>query len=793
MKSRSLLLVSLMFIIGCAPYRELKPKAVLSPAEQGYIELKRDEKNLFKLKKDAKYFIAFPSPQEDKFYLVLNIPAKQSFNSFLADSYTKNRVGTRLKDETEDPGKLSVYPIDKNAFGYFWFIDNIKQDMDLSLQFRYVPQWRFKYENKSTSFKETLKKNLVDRTAYKNCGTSFHFDGIDFKTAIDTVTKHTAVLKKVHEELLAAQSLFPAAIVNSSDKAYVDYQELKKQLEEEIQFQTDYAMVLDFFNKEQKSRADMLVFMDLIDDFTGYFGQKARLAENVLKESRSVLQKRLDEVVPYYDRRLGDKDDALPLDAQTYRLKSLQKINGLCEAAGTPAPQGLSDLIKFINDYDQKSRNLAAAKDSVVTIDKNVKALAQFPSDNYFTGVVAKCNDIQKNFASPISADYGKYKDYKCAARLNDEIGRGNTEISSRISKYGEAERIVPQLNTLLNQKEYRGMLGIAKQYMQLDFLIDKYRRVDTLSVQEQDRKIRESLSGRRWAEAEGGLKQLYTDDMYINPSAISGMKSRSCDLLEDSLYEGVERVSRTRINTFLEDNVDTLENIDSLYTDSAFLPAYDITFASGSKSQLVQRKNQLAADLAKTKENEFPLKAIKLLYDQFTANPDDKGVLRARAIVAHGEHYKGDDDKTKKKIAECNPWSSKWVTQPKEYRRVYVLPITDKQRGTNRYFFRLNVRIPSEAKFPVYDVNIKLPKELAKDAAVKQWYEKISMNDKPLKNEGRFVITAPSAENSYECQITPVSVNVDQNNLLDVYFEYPAFKVFQVSVMVQKPIIKKN
>jgi hypothetical protein len=37
------------------------------------------------------------------------------------------------------------------------------------------------------------------------------------------------------------------------------------------------------------------------------------------------------------------------------------------------------------------------------------------------------------------------------------------------------------------------------------------------------------------------------------------------------------------------------------------------------------------------------------------------------------------------------------------------------------------------------------------------------------------------------------VQMNKDQNNILEVNFTYNAFKVFIVSVMVQKPIIKKN
>ena len=195
----------------------------------------------------------------------------------------------------------------------------------------------------------------------------------------------------------------------------------------------------------------------------------------------------------------------------------------------------------------------------------------------------------------------------------------------------------------------------------------------------------------------------------------------------------------------------------------------------------------------AKMKANEFPAKAIKLLYDEFTKSPQDNGVLKARAIVAHGSHYQGTDKDIKIRIAECDPNIAKLITKPKDYRRVFALPVTSKQHGKNKYVVRLNVNIPTDAMFPVYDVNVKLPKEISQNAAAEKWYDDITLNKKQLKNEGRFSIGSPGPSNDYECQITPVQMNKDQSNILEVTFSYDAFKPFIVSVMVQKPIIKKN
>jgi hypothetical protein len=198
-------------------------------------------------------------------------------------------------------------------------------------------------------------------------------------------------------------------------------------------------------------------------------------------------------------------------------------------------------------------------------------------------------------------------------------------------------------------------------------------------------------------------------------------------------------------------------------------------------------------ADLAAMKENEFPARAVKLLFEQFIKNPDDNGVLKARAVVAHGRYYQGKDKDTKARIAECDPLTAKWIVKPKEYRRVFAIPVTDSRRGKNKYMIRLNVNIPTEAMFPVYDVNIKLPREIAANAAASQWYDAISINKSLIKNEGRFSISAPAAANDYECQVTPVQMNKDKANVLEITFTHDSFKVLPVSVMVQKPIIKKN
>lgn len=170
-----------------------------------------------------------------------------------------------------------------------------------------------------------------------------------------------------------------------------------------------------------------------------------------------------------------------------------------------------------------------------------------------------------------------------------------------------------------------------------------------------------------------------------------------------------------------------------------------------------------------------------------------DRGVEKARAIVEHGKFYRGDDKQAKGLIIECDVEAAKWIIKPKEYRKLFALPVTSNKQGTNDYMFRVRLNIPSEAQFPVFDVNLKLPQEIAEKSKQEQWFQSITIDKKPIKNEGRFRVTSPTAENNYEVLITPVQMDKEGKNILEVRFKYPGFRVFEVSTMAQVPIIRKN
>ena len=54
--------------------------------------------------------------------------------------------------------------------------------------------------------------------------------------------------------------------------------------------------------------------------------------------------------------------------------------------------------------------------------------------------------------------------------------------------------------------------------------------------------------------------------------------------------------------------------------------------------------------------------------------------------------------------------------------------------------WFRFNVNVKTDAQFPVYDLNIKLPKEVTQNAATTQWYESITLQQKRAEERGTFL-----------------------------------------------------
>ena len=115
MKKLSLLLISVLFLIRCAAYKELKPEPELTSLSKDFIELKNDKKQ-FELDKDKKYFITFPAAPAENYYLVLTINDKEKLHTYLTDTFDdgKGRI-IEIPDESSTPQQQSVYAVDNSV------------------------------------------------------------------------------------------------------------------------------------------------------------------------------------------------------------------------------------------------------------------------------------------------------------------------------------------------------------------------------------------------------------------------------------------------------------------------------------------------------------------------------------------------------------------------------------------------------------------------------------------------------------------------------------------------------
>jgi hypothetical protein len=391
------------------------------------------------------------------------------------------------------------------------------------------------------------------------------------------------------------------------------------------------------------------------------------------------------------------------------------------------------------------------------------------------------------------TASINKFSDLRVTQNMSNTIENARRNTVRLELGFQIAEVLVPRINQAKSEERYKDIIKMLTENRELDYLLNQYPDIDRLYIDQQRNLAKNSMTKYGFGRCESILRNLYNDNDFVNLKNISSRKQQVVEELEDELFESVKRVSKTAVDSFVSRNRLAINNVRALYQDSSFVPAYDLTFSTKGAGDLANKKAQIQDYLDNMKYNELPEGAIKGIYNDFLKNINNRGVEKVRAIVEHGRYYKGNDKTIKSIINECDINVPKLINKPMDYREVFVAPVTTNSKGENEYMFRILLKIPSDAQFPVFDINIKLPDEVAKNAAGKQWYDKITINNKIIKNEGRVKITAPMSGNNYEAQISPVQMDKDGRNVLEVRFKYPAYKIFKVSVMAQKPIIKKN
>jgi hypothetical protein len=739
-------LALLVLLGGCAAYKELQPEPPVSPAERGYIELK-DDKNDFELEQGKKYFIKFPSPARDHYRLVLVAGVKPALHSFLTSSFDGgDGPFTPIPDETASNDSLSVYAIGTRIPAYFWVIDDVRHDLILNMHYRYVPEWRYTFENRYAEYKEILSSNTVDRSTYNSINRDFNFEGFNFSQELSNLDSRHSKVQAMNEELRQLAKVFPPDIATSRDTAYQQYQDLVGRVTNELRFQESYGTALTLFKKERDSRGDMGKFLEAVPYFSSVMSQSNRFTDGVIEKARDVLSSRLGGIKPYYETKLRSKEDLEPITPQP----SPDAIQALYKACDQQIPRDTDDILHFVQRFNVESKGLSGVmgKFKDLETDSRNYANAKTPGTTaaaFYQSQLAKVGQIRQQIPEALAGRSEKYGNVPAAVMMTEEISK--------------TTRLANDLESLYSTASHAAQM----------------------------------IQSQSWMEAEAGLRQLADDRTYSDSKRIDAQRDVVVKGVEKAIFTGVKQATQQRVDAFTKAHESTYLDVPKLYQDSVFFPVYQLTFSSLGQTDLMQKRKEIEDYLEHAKYYEFPENSIKTIYRDFIRNINDHGVERARAIADHGKNYRGKDKQVLAMVDECNVGSAKWIVKPREYRKLYALPVTTNKQGSNDYMFRIRLNIPSDAQFPVFDINIKLPPEVAQKAAASRWYEEITINKKPIKNEGRFRITAPMAANDYESLITPVQMDKDGNNILEVKFKYPGFKVFEVSAMAQVPIIRKN
>ena len=775
-----------ILMAGCAAYKELEPVPQISFVEDGYIEL-LDDQEKFELDEGDKYFIRFPKADNENTFLVLDFDDKSPIISYLTRAFDDGKGSIiKIGDESENPITSSVFLLDKTVPTFYWVIEDVQRDVILDMTYRYVAVWRYKFEKKHAEFEEILQINTQSRKIIEEIGTSIKLTDVDYPGEKQSVLNKSKNIEQVNQQLFEIESIFPPEILNSRDQAYLDYLQLKNQLSDELTFQKNYHQLMELLQVISAPKPDIEKFVLLAPAYSKLLADKSAYPENFVITVNKELNRSLSAVAPYYEKQLRKKTKSTPIEID------LQPIQELYAASGNSPDPTLTELASFIKIYNERANALAEINEQLNSLNKDLMTASEWPTGAFYSDKRAQLSRMNYNIPSSDTEVFGNYQSYPCASALSRSIIDVKNEIRDLENKIRRAEALVPQINMLRSQGNFSEILQLLKQNPDLDFLKIQYSALDELSLTQQRQAISTALFANNFPVAENALRKFHLDNNFINPGKIIPRKENLVRAYEDSITNKVIRVSLANANALIEANKTTVSSVDSLYSNPALYPAYSLTFST--KPGSVAQKNQdLNNQLNYLRHHKFPETAIDALYRSFTDAIHVQGVEKARAIVTHGRNYQGDNKKIKNLVAECDPNASKWVIKPKEYRKLYALPVTSEIGGSNQYMAKINLQIPSEANFPVYDVNVKLPQELARHAGSRQWYDAITFNKNILKNEGRFTITAPDPDNDYIAQITPLQVNKTGNNVLEIRFTYNAFKVLEISVMAQKPIIKKN
>ena len=781
------LIVIFLVLFSCSTYSELSPQPEIAGQEGQYTEL-MDNDDSFELSDGKKYFIKFPSVPSENFYLVLKVKNSPDIKYYFTDRFDDGKGEKNvLNDFDPDSKEIDLYPVDPNTRNYYWVIENVRGDQNLNLEYRFTPIWRYKFETQYASLKKKLDENKLSVSLFTDLEKSFNYKTYNYSSELKKTEAIEKSFSEINQSLSEISSLIPKNI-SETDPAYQNYLQIKDALKSESERRMLYARFLLFYSKIKNSDASPLAFINESAFFISFFKDINRLnyPNSIKEQMTNETKKRLKDSENYITTDLKFKKD---LKEILYNATALVELSKLVRYNGL----NLAKLANFVNDFNKHVKLIDKSKSDLQAINYELNSKIKWPSSSYYKGLVDKFKKLQTQIRSLNNDGFKSFLGYSCVRLVESAKRTEINNLKNKVEEYYIVSGVVKELNRLKASNEYRKMIANLLDYKRYSYLAKQYRDVDELSLEKQTKSITSLFNAKKYAEAEAAISGLARDNYFLNPRDVSTRKMNVVTKNEDNLFNAVATESVSRATKAMNENYKSWSNIKNIYTGVSFKPLHVFTYSYKGQSVVSKRNRDLQDKINNIRNVQFPEKAINYLYPILMKDIDDNGVAKAKTIIVHGNNYKGKSSKVWYRINECDPVRSKLLSKTTNYRKIICVPVNDKSNSENEYVFKIHLKIPTKAKFPVYELNMKLPPSLASEAAVKSWYSSIKINGKVVKNEGRVSIVTPTKKNSYVAQISPLQVKKDGTNVLEVKFKHPLHTIFEVSVMAQKPLIKKN
>jgi hypothetical protein len=773
-----------IFLFSCSTFTELKPDPKLSAKENGFIELKNQDE-YFELQKDEKYVIHFPKAPDDQFYLVIALEQQAGLTYYFTNAFQDGKELGKVFADESPLDSLVVYPIGNSVPTYFWAIDQVKQDAVLRMTYRYVPAWRFRFENNFAELKSIVADSKLPAEPYTTWAKSPEINLASI-TALNTENDNRILtLNDVSTKLDGIAKLMPAQLPKD-DAAVKSILELKSELKQELErsfihqrLLKAYLSLLEAERYPSKFTANAKAVAAALSD------EKLPILVRPDLENRTRVQ--LNRTQQYIQDTFSKKSDLSPILVD---LESLETINSKINSVDKPALQRSFAALKQFNFLAPRYTELLGDYKDVLA---RPISSSQWPQSTDYAARQAELTTLARSVNALTTTDLQSQQSSPAVKNLKSGIRTLQLNLRNSISDHDKAAPIADEINLLRLKQDYFGIIKLVKNNASVDFLSKHYAHVDRLAIQHEQTKLSKYISEGQYALAEGKLATFSPDYQFIEPANIQSYRKVTISTIEDELYQSVHDKTKTRIDSIIAFHAGDFTGVKDRYESDELKAAYILTYSSKGQVVIDDRNRKISDYVTKRVSIDYPERAIELLYNALIKNQEANGVERAQAVVEHGNRYKGKQASIWNMVNECDPHRGKRLSNAGSYRKLMALPLSLNKSAVNEYMFKVNIVIPSDAKFPAYEMNIKLPPSVATSAKSSQWFEVIRLNGDEIRPEGRISITAPTAANGYEFQITPIQTKKGENNSFEVRFKSSEYRVFNISIMAQEPLIRKH